>query len=111
MATITFYAGTANKVKLTIKVNGSVVAGDLLTRAMLRFGPYCLDTDNVEHEDIFTFTDDATKLEVKAGLLDGIQAGFYDGMLSIFDAASGTDGLACERFIVVIESWSKCPAT
>lgn len=110
MKTITFYAGTANKTELTLKANGSVVGDDLLTRAMLKFGPYCLDTAEAGHADMFAFTDNATKLSVKAGLLDGIQAGTYVGMLTLFDAASGTDGLAWEQFPVVIKPWSKCPA-
>ena len=106
MKTITFYTGTANSVGLTLKVNGATVDAGTVTRAIFRFGDYCLDTDEAD-ADIFSLNEDATVLTVRAGLIDGVQPGKYSGMLTLYDEETA-DGIAWERITVIIGQWLKC---
>lgn len=114
MKTITFYEGMANAVTLTLMYQGvddpelQVVPDDSITRAMLSFGDYCLDTDEVGDADMIYFSDNNTRLILKAGLISSIVVGTYVGYLTLFDAVA-VDGIAWQEFKVEVKEWDKCP--
>jgi|GEM_PF-5130507 len=114
MKTLTFYRGTANPIWLTLMYQGcddpaiAPVPADTLTRAMFSFGTYCVDTSNLEHNDMIAFNADKTELTLKIGLVAGVLAGSYHGRLTVFDAAS--QPLAWEDYSVEVKEWKTCPA-
>jgi len=115
MKTITFFVGMANPVTLTLMHQGVddpeliIVPENTITRAMLRFGSYCLDTDVIGDADMIYFTDNETRLVIKAGLIADIVAGSYLGYLTLYDAVS-LDGIAWQDFKVEVKEWLKCEA-
>ena len=100
------YIGRDNVEVFELQQDALVVAEDAVTRAVLRFGGYCLDSDSDEEIELTT---SAQRVEIQAGLMTGLVAGVYPGMLTIFDAASETNGLAWQAFNVRVREWDVCP--
>jgi hypothetical protein len=114
METLTFYMGRASSLSIDLYRQGDedpapvLVEEGVVTRAMLRFGDYCLDTEVVEHADIFALNDDKTTVIVKGGLMDNLRAGGYRGHLTVFDALN-PEGFPWEEFQIVVKKWPTCP--
>jgi len=107
METLTFYVARANEELLELTQDGETVNEDAVLRAVLRFGPYCLDTD--EHPTLIELYDSAQKLRIKAGLIEGIKSGDYIGHLTLYDALTEDDGLKWQDFRVQVRPWNVCP--
>jgi hypothetical protein len=81
---------------------------DTVTRAVFRFGDYCIDTDEVEHADLISLTENATQVEMKIGMISGLVQGTYKGWLTIFDAVN-TNGIPWQLCKVQVWPWPICP--
>lgn len=105
MTTLYAHIGRANRQRLALLQDGQAVAGGAVTRAVLRFGPYCLDTD--EAGDPVALVDGATVVEAQLGLTPGITQGAHRGKLTIYDNLN-TEGIAWQDVIVVVDRWNVC---
>lgn len=86
-----------------------VVANDSVTRAVFRFGPYCLDTET-DVDGLISLEENATIVALKLGLIDDLEAGEYTGRLVIFDGARVDHGLKWgPQYVVRVMSWGICP--
>ena len=112
METITAYIGRDNiqTVLLEYKPKSGTayetVAINTVTRAILRFGDFCLDTDDAD--PIFELTEDETELAMKLGMVTDIVAGDYIGQLTIYDGTH-PNGIPWEDYRIRIEAWQVCP--
>lgn len=84
------------------------VAEGAVTRAILRFGAYCLDSDDSEHE--IELAQGATAVNVRIGLVPDIEPGTYHGHLTVYDSEH-PNGIAWEYVRVKVEPWGVCPVT
>lgn len=101
------YKGRDNVAHLVLKLNDEVIDPDVATRAVLRFGPYCVDTD--VDTDLITLVDQATRLEMRLGMIPDLQTRDcpYRAYLTVYDAASA-NGLAWDDFRILVEQWAIC---
>ena len=83
------------------------VSVDTVTRAIFRFGDYCIDTEDLV--PLISLEENATRVEMKLGQITGLVAGKYTGYLTIYDATN-TNGLPWEKLTVVVWPWPVCPA-
>jgi len=104
MTTLTVYVGRDNKDQLRLLQNGSVVGNNIVTRADLSFGDYCIDTAT---DSNIRLTTNATVVEMEIGLTTGLVAGKYEGKLTIYDA-SNTHGIAWTDIEIDVLSWVVC---
>jgi hypothetical protein len=114
--TITAYIGRSNSHILTFMRQGEndvipvIVDEDVVTRAIFRFGAYCLDTNDIDSTGIFELEENAQKLRLHLGLISGITTGWYSGKLTVFDNVE-EDGFAWAEILVRMVQWPVCPVT
>jgi len=112
METLTFYIGRANTANIALMRQGVddaapvPVEDNVVTRAVLKFGPHCLDTDDAE--DFFQLTEEETVLAVQGGLIPDLVRNDYSGYLTVFDALSLV-GISWEKFKIRALDWPICP--
>lgn len=83
------------------------VPENTITRAMFRFGPYCLDTD--DGDGLFVFQANRTQIKAKMGLIPNLEPGEWQGYLTLFDA-DGKHAWKSYRKVTA-EHWPICPVT
>lgn len=106
--TLTAYIGRDNEARLELLQDGVLVVASAVTKAVLKFGTFCLDTE-VDTDEIYFLTSNNQTLCLKIGLLTGLVAGNYsDGKLTLFDAVN-TNGLAWVDLTISVKDWSVCP--
>lgn len=104
---IDVYQHRGNSIRLVLQQDGQPVDEGAVTRAIFRFGDYCLDT-NGDGSDFINLVENGTKVELFLGLVPGLAVGTYSGFLTIYDADS-PDGLACgEKVRVKVQEWKTC---
>jgi hypothetical protein len=103
------YIGRDNVERLALLQDGVAVTAGAVTKAMLKFGGLCIDTENNSDQIYFADSDNQTVC-MKLGQVDDIVEGDWEGALTIFDAEAD-DGLAWAKPIVSIQSWDVCPET
>lgn len=104
---LTAYIGRGNEEKLDLLEDGAVVDAYAVTRAVLRFGDYCLDTDDVGDEDLIALNANGQELSLHLGLIPGLEAGRYSGFLTLYDHVA-TDGIAWAQIDIVVDEWTAC---
>ena len=104
MATLYAWVGRANRQRLQLLQDGSSVTSGAVTRAVFKFGDYCLDTDEA---DPIALVDGATVVEMQLGLVSGLRRGTIPGKLTIYDNIN-TNGIAWGDSLVVVEPWDVC---
>jgi len=83
------------------------VPDDTITRAVLRFGPFCLDTNVTGHADIFYLSNSNTTVEMKLGKVANLTTGAYYAYLTIYDA-NHPNGIPWANFNISVQSWPVC---
>jgi len=105
MELLTAYIGRDNEERLQLLQDGSLVNAGAVTRAVFKFGDYCLDTD-VDSDVIYFADSDNQVLCLKLGLVDDIVAGVYrNEKITIYDAVN-IYGIAWAKVNVKINSWT-----
>ena len=99
------YIGRENVEKLELLHNGERVPKNSITRAIIRFGTYCLDTEL--HNEI-ELTEDAQVLEIKLGLIPDLVSGKYKSYITIYPNLA-EDGIAWASANVRVAEWPVCP--
>lgn len=103
------YVGRGNVSRIRLLIDGETIPPNVATRVVLRFGGHCLDTDNSEHP--IQLVDDATRVEAKLGLVEGITPTEGDcpllGTLTVYDAATA-EGIAWYRVTAHVYAWPVC---
>ena len=109
------YIGRENEEALQLKYRRRgesdfrIVEDTSVTRAVFRFGPYCLDTET-DVDGLISLEENATMVILKPGLIAGLAAGEYTGRLIIFDGARVDHGLKWgPKYVVRVVSWGLCP--
>lgn len=104
---LTAYIGRDNEDRLELLQDGVAVVAGAVTGAILRFGDYCLDTD--EDPTVIYFLDANNQtLCLKLGLVSGLVAGKYkNGTLTLFDTVN-TNGIAWSLINVTARAWNVC---
>jgi hypothetical protein len=105
MTTLRAWVGRANRQRLQLLQDGVAVADGAVTRAVLKFGDYCLDTD--EAGDPIELVDDATVVELQLGLVSGIAPMTATGRLTVYDNVH-TQGIAWQEVLIDIGTWAVC---
>lgn len=112
MEQIIAYIGRDNTqtVLLEYKPKGSIayetVPINTVTRAILRFGDYCLDTDDADPK--FELTENETELAMQLGMVPNLVAGNYIGKLTIYDGTH-PEGIPWQAYEIWVENWDVCP--
>jgi hypothetical protein len=110
MASVTAYIGRDNIERLELLQDGVAVVAGAVTRAVLKFGSFCLDTDEITHASIIYFeTADNLVLCLCLGLVTDIRARVYEGKLTLWDATT-TEGYAWDDVTITGIKWPVCPA-
>jgi hypothetical protein len=104
--TITAYIGKENIVTITLKQDGATVEPDAITRAMFKFGEYCLDTSVLT--DPIELNSNKTAINLQIGLLPGIVQGSYVGKLTIFDPEIVNGKAWGDSITVYVLPWETC---
>ena len=104
MTTLTVYVGRDNKDQLRLLQNGSVIGNNIVTKAELSFGDYCIDTATDSNIRLIT---NATVVEMEIGLTTSLVAGKYEGKLTIYDATA-TNGIAWSDIEINVSNWEVC---
>jgi len=102
------YIDRENIEGLTLEIDGGTVPAETVTKVTLKFGDYCIDTDNDSDQIYFTDSNNQA-ISIKLGQVDSIAVGRYSGTLTIYDAET-VNGLAWIRVKVEIFAWAVCPA-
>ncbi len=101
--------GTDNVVKLNnIKYQNPLIPvpeGSIM-RAVIRFGPYCADTDVPGHPIEIL---DGPTIKMQLGLLPNLKARQYEGKVSFYTIEGDRFGWG-EILEVHVVSWETCPA-
>jgi len=103
------YTGMSNENRLELVQDGVLVVASAITGAILKFGDYCVDTDNDPDNIYFLSGSDNQILCFRLGLIPDIVSGRYRaGMLTLveagdifYDAWSSVD--------IWVKPWSVCP--
>lgn len=104
------FIGRENIEIVRLLVDGETVPENVVTRVVFRFGGYCLDTDNPEHAGVISLIDNATRVQVKLGLVPGLKPSTdcpLFGSITVYDAAS-PEGIAWYRITVRVVDWKVC---
>jgi len=108
ITTLTAYIGRDNEDRLELLQDGVLVAASAVTKAVLKFGTFCLDTE-VDTDEIYFLTSDNQTLCLKIGIVTNLVAGAYsDGKITLFDAVN-TNGLAWADLRISVKDWAVCP--
>jgi len=105
---LNIYLGRDNTEIFELQQDGVVVTADAVTRAVLRFGGFCMDTDDEECTELVLSTNNQ-RIEIQAGNLAGLAEGIYKGMLTIFDLIGAENGIAWQAFDIRVKPWNICP--
>jgi hypothetical protein len=107
MATATAYIGRNNETKYEILTNDALVTAQTVTRAILKFSSFCIDSD--VDDDLIYFEDaDNQVLCMRLGMIENLRPGTYEnGMLTLFDAAN-PNGIAWSKIAITVLSWPVC---
>ena len=105
MSLLRAYIGRDNVQRLELRQDGELVAENAVTRAQFRFGPFCIDTDEVA--DPIELTDSATVVEMQLGRVEGASPGLLEGHLTVYDAVH-PEGIGWQSFMVLVERWPAC---
>lgn len=109
MEVLAAYIGRDNEERLQLLQGGSLVTAGAVTRAVLKFSGYCIDTD-VDSGVIYFSDSDNQVLCLKLGMVDDIAAGTYRGAkLTLYDV-DNTNGIAWTDLVVAVKPWNVCPA-
>ena len=100
------YIDRDNEEQIQLLQDGALVVASAVTKAMLRFGEYCIDTA-VDTDVIYFADSDNQVLCFKLGQVEDIATGKYKGQITIFDAEAD-DGLAWDSVVVRILEWPVC---
>ena len=108
MTTILYgYINRDNIEKLALLQDEVAVIAGAVTKAVLKFGDYCIDT--ADDSDQIYFTDSNNQaISIKLGRINSIAVGRYSGTLTIYDSEA-VNGLAWIRVEVKIYAWAVCP--
>ncbi len=102
------YISRGNTEKLELTQNGKVVPKNAVTRAVFKFGNYCIDT-NVDSAEIIELINDAQVVQMRLGLVPKLVPGAYRrGTLTLFDALTPVHGKAWIRADVRAQYWPIC---
>ena len=105
MITVNAFVGRSNRQRLQLLQDGEPVAPGAITRAVLRFSTYCLDT--AVGNDPIALVDDATVVETQIGLLTDLEPVIATGTVTIYDNLA-VDGIAWQRVLVNVKPWETC---
>ncbi len=95
-----------NRVYLNLFRDETPVTPNAVTRAIFRFGEYCLDTDI--DTDLIWFKNDKQTVVMQPGLVENLIPNKCVGNLTIFDS-NNPHGLAWGRTVKVdIKKWPLC---
>jgi len=104
---LTAYIGRDNEERLELLQDGVLVTASAVTRAVLKFGSFCLDTD-VDTDEFYFLDSNNQVLCLKIGLLTGLAAkNYFDGKLTLFDN-SNPEGLAWTNIHITVFNWNIC---
>lgn len=107
MTTLSAYIGRDNEERINLLEDGSIVSAGVVTRAVLKFGNYCVDTDKDPTIAYFSDSDNQT-LCLKLGLVSGLSPGVHpNSRLTLYDATN-INGIAWATFTVNVYSWTVC---
>lgn len=112
MEIITAYIGRDNveTVLLEYKPKNSTayetVPVNTVTRAILRFGDYCLDTNDAD--PIFELTENETELAMQLGMVIDLAEGSHVGRLTVYDG-DHPNGIPWQDYRIRIRQWNVCP--
>lgn len=107
MSPVRARVGRDNPTVLRLTIDNETVPQSAVTRAVFRFGDWCLDTS--EPGDPIELIDSATRVQMRLGLVQDIAPGIYPGRLTVFDAQSA-NGIAWGESVihVIVEDWPTC---
>ena len=100
------YIGRANAIVRELQAQDAPIdaaTADAITRVVLRFGPYCIDSDVAG--DPISYADGRVTLQL--GLVPGLEQGVYTARMTVYDAAN-PEGLAWGEFRVRVLPWEAC---
>jgi len=101
------YINRGNTEKLELIQDNQRVTANAVTRAVFRFGVYCLDTE-VDNAELIELIDNAQVLRLRLGLVPNLIAGTYKkGTLTLYDELT-EHGKAWIRADVRAELWPVC---
>ena len=101
------YIDRDNIEKLALLQDGVAVTAGAVTKAVLKFSDYCIDTDN-DSDQIYFLDSDNQTVCVKIGQIDSIAVGCYKGFLTIYDSET-VNGLAWVEVEINVYKWAVCP--
>ena len=104
---IQVYQGKRNKIVLTIKQDGATVNPGAITRAVFRFGAYCLDTD--VSSPAIELIENETQVQLRLGLVEGILPGHYVARLTVYDLLMPEGKAWPQPLNINVLSWEGCP--
>ena len=108
MTTILYgYINRDNIEKLALLQDGVAVTAGAVTKAVLKFGDYCINTDD-DSDQIYFLDSDNQTVCVKIGQISSIAVGRYEGILTIYDSTA-VNGLAWVEVEVNVYEWAVCP--
>ncbi len=103
---IDVYISRGNVTIFLLKQDGQEVVGGAVTRAIFRFGEYCIDTDNPHHP--ISLIDNSKAVRMQLGLVNNLQIGRAIGRLTIYDTVV-TEGIAWGESVKInIQEWKTC---
>ena len=102
---VTAYMGRVNEDQFELVQDGKIVDPGVVTRAVLKFGEHCIDTD--VDTTIISLDDDAQVVKMTLGLIEDLSEGSYVGKLTIYDAVA-VKGFAWYTFNITVKSWEVC---
>ena len=83
------------------------VPDNTITRAVIRFGPFCLDTNVAGHADIFYLSNNNKTIEMRLGRVTDLRIGTYYAYLTIYDA-NHPNGIPWANFRIRVRLWPVC---
>jgi hypothetical protein len=105
-AFLTAYVGRANDTDLTILIDDETIQAGLITRAQLRLGAYCIDTDVLG--DPIELKESATVVSVQLGLIPGLLPDEqHIAQLTVY-TATHPQGVAVETGTIITRAWPVC---
>jgi hypothetical protein len=109
MSTLLYgYIDRDNIEKLALLQDGVAVTAGAVTKAVLKFGDYCINTDD-DSDQIYFLDSDNQTVCIKIGQIDSISVGRYKGTLTIYDSTA-VNGLAWVEVEANVYAWDVCPA-
>jgi len=100
----TVYKDRDNEERIELLQDGVLVTAGAVTRAVLKFGTFVLDTD--DDSEIYFLDSDNQVLCFQLGKLTGLVAkNYFDGKLTIFDNTN-TSGLAWANIHITVFNWA-----